>query len=71
MAEHHSNIVPWQLVASKTGALLKFVDLNENEVPDIVKLKEMISGKTKLVAVHHISNALGRYLSTDSLIPHL
>ncbi|KAJ8758730.1 hypothetical protein K2173_000451 [Erythroxylum novogranatense] len=68
IAEHHSNIVPWQLVAHKTGAVLKFVDLNENEVPDVQKLKEMISRKTKLVAVHHISNMLASFLPIGDII---
>lgn len=59
IAEHHSNIVPWQLVAQKTGANLKFVSLTEDEVPDVENLKEMLSKKTKLVVIHHISNMLG------------
>ena len=59
IAEHHSNIVHWQLVAQKTGANLKFLELTEDEVPDVGKLKEMLSKKTKLVAVHHVSNMLG------------
>ncbi|AAF22900.1 T27G7.17 [Arabidopsis thaliana] len=64
VAEHHSCIVPWQIVSQKTGAVLKFVTLNEDEVPDINKLRELISPKTKLVAVHHVSNVLeGKYLT--------
>lgn len=63
VAEHHSNIVPWQLVAQKVGAVLKFVNLNQDEVPDIDKLKEMLSGKTKIVVVHHVSNVLGMFPS--------
>jgi cysteine desulfurase/selenocysteine lyase len=63
IAEHHSNIVPWQLVAQKTGAILKFVTLNENEAADIGNLKQMLSRKTKIVAVHHVSNVLGMLLS--------
>jgi cysteine desulfurase/selenocysteine lyase len=63
IAEHHSNIVPWQLVAQKTGAILKYVTLNENGAPDIGNLKQMISRKTKIVAVHHVSNTLGMFLS--------
>lgn len=59
VAEHHSAIVPWQLVAQKVGAVLKFVNLNQDEIPDIDKLKEMLSGKTKIVVVHHVSNVLG------------
>ncbi|OVA13693.1 Aminotransferase [Macleaya cordata] len=62
IAEHHSAIVPWQIVAQKTGATLKFVGLTEEEVPDILELKEMLSKKTKLVVVHHVSNALGSFL---------
>jgi cysteine desulfurase/selenocysteine lyase len=63
VAEHHSAIVPWQLVAQKVGAVLKFVNLNDEEIPDIEQLKEMISGKTKIVVVHHVSNVLGMFLA--------
>lgn len=62
IAEHHSAIVPWQLVAQRTGAVLKFVSLADNEVPDVGKLKEIISKKTKLVVLHHISNTLGEFI---------
>ncbi|KAK2434387.1 cysteine desulfurase 1, chloroplastic [Trifolium repens] len=62
VAEHHSAIVPWQLVAQKVGAVLKFVNLNDEEIPDIEQLKEMISGKTKIVVVHHVSNVLASVL---------
>ncbi|MBG1271907.1 cysteine desulfurase [Nostoc sp. WHI] len=57
--EHHSNIVPWQLVAQKTGALLKFVELTPEETFDLEQFKKLISNKTKLVSVVHISNTLG------------
>ncbi|BFG19787.1 hypothetical protein CerSpe_060610 [Prunus speciosa] len=59
VAEHHSAIIPWQLVAQKTGAVLKFVELNGDEVPDVDNLKDMLSRKTKLVVIHHVSNVLG------------
>ncbi|KAF6168706.1 hypothetical protein GIB67_026592 [Kingdonia uniflora] len=62
IAEHHSAIVPWQIVAQKTGGTLKFVTLTKDEVPDVDMLKEMLSGKTKLVVIHHISNTLGSIL---------
>lgn len=62
IAEHHSAIVPWQIVAQKTGAILKFLDLNEDEVPDLTKLRGLLSRKTKLVVLHHVSNVLGWYL---------
>ena len=57
--EHHSNIVPWQLVAQKTGAVLKFVELTPAGSFDLEQFKQLISQKTKLVAVSHVSNTLG------------
>ncbi|MDB9342291.1 SufS family cysteine desulfurase [Nodularia spumigena CS-586/05] len=57
--EHHSNIVPWQLVAQKTGAVLKFVELTPEGSFDLEQFKNLISDKTKLVAVSHVSNTLG------------
>lgn len=57
--EHHSNLVPWQMVAAKTGAVLKFVQLDEQESFDLEHFKTLLSEKTKLVTVVHISNTLG------------
>lgn len=57
--EHHSNFVPWQQVAAKTGAVLKFVELSEEEGFDLEYFERLLSEKTKLVAVVHISNTLG------------
>jgi cysteine desulfurase/selenocysteine lyase len=57
--EHHSNIVPWQFVAQKTGAVLKFVELTPEESFDLEQFKQLISNKTKLVSVVHVSNTLG------------
>ncbi|XP_057955188.1 cysteine desulfurase 1, chloroplastic [Malania oleifera] len=68
VAEHHSAIVPWQLVAQKTGAVLKFVSLTEDEVPDTEKLREMLSRKTKLVVVHHVSNMLASILPIEEIV---
>ncbi|MFS8023338.1 putative cysteine desulfurase, Selenocysteine lyase [Helianthus anomalus] len=62
IAEHHSSIVPWQILSEKTGAVLKFVSLTEDEVPDIKMLQDLLSKKTKLVAVHHVSNVLASVL---------
>ncbi|XP_043725912.1 cysteine desulfurase 1, chloroplastic [Telopea speciosissima] len=67
VAEHHSAIVPWQILAQETGAVLKFVGLTEEEVPDIEKMEEMLSKKTKLVVVHHVSNTLGSVLPIDEI----
>ncbi|MBE9099407.1 SufS family cysteine desulfurase [Vacuolonema iberomarrocanum] len=57
--EHHSNLIPWQLVAQKTGAVLKFVELDANQAFDLEHYKSLLSDKTKLVAVVHVSNTLG------------
>lgn len=68
IAEHHSAIVPWQIVAQKTGAILKFVNLTPDEVPDTAQLKEMLSRKTKLVVIHHVSNMLASVLPIAEII---
>lgn len=57
--EHHSNLIPWQLVAQRTGAVLKFVNLTETEEFDLDHYRSLISDKTKLVSVVHVSNTLG------------
>ena len=57
--EHHSNLIPWQLLAQRTGAVLKFVELTETEEFDLEHFKSLISNKTKLVATVHVSNTLG------------
>jgi cysteine desulfurase/selenocysteine lyase len=57
--EHHSNLIPWQFVAAKTGAVLKFVELTETEEFDFDHFKSLLSNKTKLVSVVHVSNTLG------------
>ncbi|MEY8537094.1 cysteine desulfurase [Lactococcus muris] len=58
VAEHHSNFVPWQQVAEKTGALLKIVYLKDGAL-DIDDLKEKLTAKTKFVSLTHASNVLG------------
>ena len=57
--EHHSNIVPWQLLCEKTGATLRVIPMNENGELIQEAYLELLNSKTKLVAVTHISNALG------------
>jgi len=58
--EHHSNIVPWQMLAQQTGAILKIIPLTANQSAlDLNAYEELLSEKTKLIAVNHISNALG------------
>ena len=57
--EHHSNIVPWQFLAERTGAKLRVIPMLENGTLDLSSLSETLTEKTKVVAVNHISNALG------------
>jgi cysteine desulfurase/selenocysteine lyase len=57
--EHHSNIVPWQMLCEKTGAVLKVIPMNENGELIMAEYDKLVSDKTKIVAVNHISNALG------------
>jgi len=57
--EHHSNIVPWQMLCEKTGAVLKVIPMLQNGTLDIAAYDEILSDKTKLVFCNHVSNALG------------
>ncbi len=57
--EHHANIVPWQIVAEATGAVIKVVPLLKNGELDMEQFHELLSEKTKMVAATHVSNALG------------
>lgn len=66
--EHHANIVPWQMLCQKTGAVLKIIPSDENGGLAIKKLDEMLSSKTKLVAFNHVSNAFGVVNPVKTLI---
>lgn len=57
--EHHSNIVPWQMLCERTGAILKVIPINEAGELIQAEYDKLLSSKTKIVAVNHISNALG------------
>ena len=57
--EHHSNIVPWQMLCEKTGAVLRVIPMNENGELIMAEYDQLLSDKTKIVTVNHISNALG------------
>ncbi len=59
LLEHHSNIVPWQLICKKAGAKLKIIPANNKGELELESLKELLTEKTKLVALGHISNAIG------------
>lgn len=57
--EHHSNIVPWQLLQAEKGIVLKVIPFDENGELQLEKLDELITEKTKLISVTHVSNTLG------------
>ena len=57
--EHHSNIVPWQLLCERSGAVLKVIPMNEKGELQLDIYRELLSDKTKIVSVNHVSNALG------------
>ena len=58
--EHHSNLLPWQMVCRQTGAALKFLDCEPDGSLDLNKAEALITDRTKLVAVTHVSNVVGR-----------
>lgn len=68
VAEHHSNIIPWQMIARKTGAILKFVKLNGLEEIDLEDLKQNVHSRTKLIALPHVSNVLGSVTDVHEVV---
>lgn len=66
--EHHSNIVPWQLLCQRTGAKLKYIPLTAEGILDIDKLDDLLTDKTKLVCVNQVSNALGVVNPIETII---
>ena len=57
--EHHSNIVPWQLLCERKGAILKVLEPEEDGLLSVQKLQNLLTPRTKIVAIAHISNVLG------------
>ena len=57
--EHHSNIIPWQQLAKEKGAVLKYVDLEEDGTLSLDKVREMVTDRTKIVSIMYVSNVLG------------
>jgi len=66
--EHHSNIVPWQMLCERTGAELKVIPMNEDGTLDMKAFDALLNNKTKLVFVNHISNALGTINPIEEII---
>jgi len=67
--EHHSNIVPWQMACEQSGAILKVIPVLDSGELDMDAYRDLLNEKTKLVAVNHISNALGTINPIEEMIP--
>ena len=66
--EHHSNIVPWQMLCERTGAKLRVIPIDENGILQLDKLDEFLSERTKVVSVNQVSNALGIVNPVEEII---
>ena len=66
--EHHSNIVPWQMLCEKTGAKMKVIPMNDIGELDLNAFSDLLSDKTKIVFVNHVSNALGTVNNIQEII---
>lgn len=66
--EHHSNLVPWQMLAKEKNAVLKFIPVNQDSTLDLSNLSSIITNKTKLVAVSQMSNVTGTIHDVRSII---
>ena len=66
--EHHSNIVPWQMLCERTGATLKVIPMDENGILQLDFLDKNLNEKTKIVSVNQVSNALGIINPTEEII---
>ena len=66
--EHHSNIVPWQLLAERKGIVLKIIPIHQDGTLDMKGFEEMLNDRTKLVSITHISNTLGTINPIETII---
>ncbi|MBN1466188.1 SufS family cysteine desulfurase [candidate division KSB1 bacterium] len=66
--EHHSNLVPWQVAAQKSGAKLKFIPFDDNGELELGKLDDLLTARTRLVAITHASNVLGTRVDVKRII---
>ncbi|MCY4217257.1 MAG: cysteine desulfurase [Flavobacteriaceae bacterium] len=66
--EHHSNIVPWQFLSQKTGALLKVIPMNQDGSLEVSALDHLLTKKTKVVFIGHVSNAIGTIQPIEYII---
>lgn len=67
--EHHANIVPWQLLAEQTGAVIRVAPINDRGELILEQFAKLLNGRTRIVAVTHVSNALGTINPIEQIIP--
>ena len=68
--EHHANIVPWQMMCERSGAILRVIPMTDDGTLDMHAYKELLNEKTKMVFVNHVSNALGTINPIEEIIYH-
>tara|TARA_B110000914_G_scaffold214857_1_gene218167 strand:- start:1996 stop:3213 length:1218 start_codon:yes stop_codon:yes gene_type:complete len=66
--EHHSNYVPWHFIRKEKGAVIKFAPVNENGEVEIDEIKKLITSKTKIIAITHISNVTGAIMPIKKIV---
>jgi cysteine desulfurase/selenocysteine lyase len=66
--EHHANYVPWHFIRQKKGAIIKFAECNERGEVDIDAIKKLITNKTKIIAITHISNVTGAIMPVKKIV---
>ena len=66
--EHHSNYVPWNFLRTEKGAVIKFAQVNEGGDVEIEEIKKLITNKTKMIAITHISNVTGAVLPITKIV---
>ncbi|WP_257293114.1 SufS family cysteine desulfurase [Endozoicomonas sp. ONNA1] len=67
--EHHANIVPWQLVAEQTGAVIKVINITEQGELDLNSFRAQLTDRTRILGITHVSNAIGTVNPVETLIP--
>jgi cysteine desulfurase/selenocysteine lyase len=67
VADHHANIVPWQMVAERTGAVIKAAPIEPDGSVDMAKVTALVSDRTKIIAMPHVSNVLGTVFDIKAL----
>lgn len=69
--EHHSNLVPWQLVARRTGATIRYIEIDDDGEWILEDLPDLVSARTKIVALNHVSNSLGTINPVATVVEHV